>query len=310
LKQKRFNAANGQKGCVEIKQMPEEKKQIRSLTRPEWLRVKAPGDKRYLEVRALLQKHHLHTVCQEANCPNRGECFSSGTATFLILGPNCTRNCRFCNITNGPVSPPDNSELDNVARTVELLGLKHAVITSVTRDDLPDGGAAQFAGVIRAIQGLGKKVTIEVLTPDFKGSIDSITTVLEAGPDVFNHNVETVPRLYQAVRPEADYDMSLGVLKTAADTQKVMTKSGLMVGLGETEEELVQVFADLSEAGVDFLTIGQYLPPSRGHYPVVKYYHPSEFKSLAEQAKGAGIGSVFSAPLVRSSYHAGEHYNG
>ncbi len=289
--------------------MPNEKKQIKTLTRPEWLRVKAPGDKKYLEVRALLQRHNLHTVCQEANCPNRGECFSSGTATFLILGPNCTRNCRFCNITNGPVLPPDNSEPDNVARTVELLGLKHAVITSVTRDDLPDGGAAQFAGVIRAIQSLGRNVTIEVLTPDFKGDIDSITTVLEAGPDVFNHNVETVPRLYPAVRPEADYDLSLSVLKTAANTQKVMTKSGLMVGLGETEEELAQVFADLSEAGVDFLTIGQYLPPSRGHYPIVRYYHPSEFEALAERAQEAGIGSVFSAPLVRSSYHAGEHYN-
>jgi lipoic acid synthetase len=309
LKRKRFIGVNSKKGCVEIKQMPDEKKQPKNLRRPEWLRVKAPGDKRYLEVRRLLQEHNLHTVCQEANCPNRGECFSSGTATFLILGPNCTRNCRFCNITNGPVLPPDASEPDNVARTVDLLDLRHAVITSVTRDDLPDGGAAQFAGVIRAIQGLSKRVTIEVLTPDFRGNIDNIMTVLEAGPDVFNHNVETVPRLYPAVRPEADYEISLGVLNTASDTQRVVTKSGLMVGLGETVEELARVFTDLSEVGVDFLTIGQYLPPSRGHYPVVRYYHPTEFEALAERAQNIGIGSVFSAPLVRSSYHAGEQYN-
>jgi len=285
------------------------KNQTKKISRPDWLRVKAPGDKRYLEVRALLRKHNLFTVCQEANCPNRGECFSSGTATFLILGPNCTRNCRFCNITSGHVSPPDPSEPANVARTVDIMGLKHAVITSVTRDDLPDGGAGQFAGVIRAIRDLGKKVTIEVLTPDFKGRIASLQVVLEANPDVFNHNVETVPRLYPAVRPGADYELSLKVLKYAAEGAQVAAKSGLMVGLGETAEELHQVFEDLKRAGVDYLTIGQYLPPSREHYPVVRYYHPSEFEELAKKAREVGIKSVFSAPLVRSSYHAGEQYN-
>jgi len=302
-------SCGARKGCLEFKQMPDKKDQPKSVSRPPWLRVRAAGDKRYLEVRALLREHNLHTVCQEANCPNRGECFSSGTATFLILGPNCTRNCRFCNITSGHVSRPDGNEAENVARAVDLLGLKHAVITSVTRDDLPDGGAGQFAGVIRAIRALGKNVTIEVLTPDFKGRTDSIETVLEARPDVFNHNVETVPRLYGAVRPEADYGLSLRVLKMAAEPEKMVTKSGLMVGLGETFEELCQVFADLNSVGVDFLTIGQYLPPSREHYPVVKYYHPSEFDELAEQARAMGIRSVFSAPLVRSSYHAGEQYN-
>ena len=289
--------------------MPDKKSPSKSLSRPPWLRVKAAGDKRYLEVRSLLREHNLHTVCQEANCPNRGECFSSGTATFLILGPNCTRNCRFCNIINGHVSPLDSNEPENIARMVDILGLKHAVVTSVTRDDLPDGGAGQFAGVIRAIRALCRNVTIEILTPDFRGHSESIETVLDAEPDIFNHNVETVPRLYKAVRPEADYQLSLQVLKMAAGTKKVTTKSGLMVGLGETLPELYQVFADMNSVGVDYLTIGQYLPPSRKHYPVVRYYHPSEFDELAEQARKLGVKSVFSAPLVRSSYHAGERYN-
>jgi len=279
-------------------------------SKPPWLKVRPCGDKRYLEVRSLLKEHNLHTVCQEANCPNRGECFSSGTATFLILGPNCTRNCRFCNITHGNLSAIDKYEPENIARTIDILGIKHAVITSVTRDDLPDGGAGQFAAVIKTVRALGKNITIEVLTPDFKGSCENVEKVIMAAPDVFNHNIETVPRLYKSVRPGANYNRSLVVLGVAAKAKKSAIKSGLMVGLGETETELIRVFADLKSAGVDYLTIGQYLPPSKDHYPVIKYYHPLEFSRLAVKAKQSGIKSVLSGPLVRSSYHAEKLYNG
>jgi len=278
--------------------------------KPPWLKVRACGNSKYLEVQSLLQEHKLHTVCQEANCPNRGECFSSGTATFLILGPNCTRSCTFCNVTGGPVSCVDRDEPYHVARTVDILKLKYAVITSVTRDDLPDGGAAQFASVIKAIRELPANVQIEVLTPDFEGRYKDIKTVLDAGPDVFNHNVETVPRLYDEVRPEADYGRSLDVLKFASDDNRASVKSGVMVGLGEEIDELEAVFDDLQKSGVQFLTIGQYLAPSGNHHPVVKYYHPDEFELLAVKARRIGIKHVYSAPLVRSSYHAREQYQG
>ncbi|PKK83425.1 MAG: lipoyl synthase [candidate division Zixibacteria bacterium HGW-Zixibacteria-1] len=276
--------------------------------KPPWLKVRACGNHKYLEVQSLLKEHNLHTVCQEANCPNRGECFSSGTATFLIMGPNCTRNCSFCNVTPGQAAPIEDEEPARVARTVEILGISHAVITSVTRDDLPDGGAGQFAKVIRAIRELKRDISIEVLTPDFKGIFDQVGIVLDAGPDIFNHNVETVPRLYRTVRPGAVYRRSLEVLRYAADDARAAVKSGLMVGLGETEAELLEVFADLHTAGVAFLTIGQYLSPSKKHHPVIRYYHPSEFEALASKARETGIKSVFSGPLVRSSYHAGEQY--
>lgn len=276
--------------------------------KPPWLKVRACGNHKYLEVQSLLKEHNLHTVCQEANCPNRGECFSSGTATFLIMGPNCTRNCSFCNVTPGQAAPIEDEEPARVARTVELLGISHAVITSVTRDDLPDGGAGQFTKVIRAIRELKRDISIEVLTPDFKGIFDHIGLVLDARPDIFNHNVETVPRLYRTVRPGAGYKRSLEVLRYAADDARAAVKSGLMVGLGETVAELQEVFADLHTAGVAFLTIGQYLSPSKKHHPVIRYYHPSEFEALASKAREKGIKSVFSGPLVRSSYHAGEQY--
>jgi len=280
----------------------------RVVSKPSWLKVKASGDSRYLEIQSLLKKHNLHTVCQEANCPNRGECFTSGTATFLILGPNCTRNCSFCNVNHDSIFPVDSDEPRNVARTVEIMKLKHAVITSVTRDDLPDGGASQFAECIREIRKLERNISIEVLTPDFQGDEESLRVVLDEKPEVFNHNVETVPRLYDEVRPQADYQQSLDVLAFASTYGNIAVKSGLMVGLGEEVEELVKVFGDLTRAGVKYLTIGQYLSPSKKHHPVVKYYHPDDFDRLADLARTKGIKSVFSAPLVRSSYHAGEQY--
>jgi lipoic acid synthetase len=277
--------------------------------KPDWLKVKVRLDGHYLEVQSLLKKHNLHTVCQEANCPNRGECFSSGTATFLIMGPNCTRRCRFCNVTGGAVGQLDRDEPQRVAETVKIMKLKHAVVTSVTRDDLPDGGAGHFAEVIRAIRARCPGTTIEVLTPDFKGSLPALNAVFAERPEVFNHNLETVKRLYPEVRPQAVYDRSLAVLAAARAFGDMVVKSGLMVGLGETVEELADAFDDLAHAGVESLTIGQYLAPSKNHHPVVKYYHPDEFSSLAVVATRAGIRQVFADPLVRSSYHAGEQYS-
>jgi len=287
--------------CMEIEQFM---KPPSKITKPAWLKVRARFDDKYREVQELLKKHHLHTVCQEANCPNRGECFSSGTATFLIMGPYCTRDCRFCDVTHGPTGPLDGDEPRRVAETVKILNLKHAVVTSVTRDDLPDGGAGQFALVIAAIREACPETTVEVLTPDFRGDPRSVEMVVKAHPDVFNHNVETVPRLYSQVRPQADYRRSLSVLKTASFHKDIIIKSGLMVGLGETPEELAAVFADMHRNGVTHLTIGQYLAPSPAHFPIARYYSPEEFDSLAVRARQCGIPQVFSAPLVRSSYHA------
>jgi len=283
-------------------------KKTNKIRKPGWLKVKTCGDKRYLETMSLIRNNRLETVCQQANCPNRGECFSSGTATFLILGNICTRNCSFCNITTGRPRPVDDDEPNRVAGAVKILDLEHAVITSVTRDDLPDGGAEQFVRVIDSIRRLNNKVTIEVLTPDFRGSRENILKVLKAEPDVYNHNIETVPRLYPAVRPAADYRQSLRLLKLISNG-KTAVKSGIMVGLGETVDELNSVFVDMNEAGVEYLTIGQYLAPSQKHHPIIKYYEPSEFDNLAESARQAGIRSVFSAPLVRSSYHAKEIFH-
>ncbi|MCX6826052.1 MAG: lipoyl synthase [candidate division Zixibacteria bacterium] len=278
------------------------------LVKPPWLKVKACGNGKYLEVQSILKKYKLNTVCQEANCPNRGDCFSRGTATFLIMGPNCTRHCQFCNVTHGDIASLDENEPAHIARAVELLGLRHAVITSVTRDDLADGGALQFAKVVAAIRASRENITIEILTPDFMGCHKDLNVVLNTNPDIFNHNVETVPRLYAMVRPQANYHRSLDILKMAAETGRMAVKSGLMVGLGESIAELEQVFQDIQRAGVEYLTIGQYLAPSKNHHPVIKYYHPEEFKHLAAAAENCGIKSVFSAPLVRSSYHAQEQF--
>ena len=273
--------------------------------RAPWLirRIPAGGVE---QVQGLIDDLNLHTVCRSASCPNLGECFHSGTATFLILGGICTRGCRFCGVPKGDPPPVDEAEAENVAIAVARMGLKHAVVTSVTRDDLPDGGAEQFAACIRNIRAKDAKVTVEVLTPDFAGNRQSLQIVLAERPDVFNHNVETVPRLYEQVRPRANYQQSLNVLRQAADYGITWVKSGLMLGLGETEVEVLSVFADLRNAGVNSLTVGQYLRPTRQHLPVVDYIHPDRFAFLAAEAKRIGFAHIASGPLVRSSYHAGE----
>ena len=274
--------------------------------KPPWLRVKPFNGTQFEEVSHLLHDYGLSTVCQAANCPNRGECFNRGTATFLILGPSCTRNCRFCNIQTGKPAAVDPGEPERLARMARDLKLRHVVVTSVTRDDLADGGASQFAEVVAQIRRFLPEATVELLTPDFRGSREAAEVVIDAGPDVFNHNVETVPRLYREVRPGAAYGRSLELLSYVADRSEIITKSGIMVGLGETERELLELFDDLVGAGVKILTIGQYLAPSREHYPVVRYVPPDDFERLREAALQAGLRQVLSAPLVRSSYHADE----
>jgi len=274
------------------------------LRKPSWLKVRAFGGAEFNRVSSLLRDLHLNTVCQEANCPNRGECFNRGTAVFLLMGPVCTRSCSFCNVQSGKPAPLDSQEPKRVAEAARRMKLRHVVITSVTRDDLDDGGASRFAEAILAVRAALPKTTIEVLTPDFRGADESLRTVMAARPDIYNHNVETVPRLYPRVRPSADYRRSLALLKTASAYNRIMTKSGLMVGLGETVVELQQVFGDLAESGVSLLTIGQYLSPSPAHLPVVRFVLPEEFDEYREMAERAGIVSVFSGPLVRSSYLA------
>ena len=273
--------------------------------RAPWLirRIPAGGVE---QVQGLIDDLNLHTVCRSASCPNLGECFHAGTATFLVLGGICTRGCRFCGVPKGTPPPIDAAEAENVAVAVARMGLKHAVVTSVTRDDLPDGGAEHFAACIRNIRAKDAKVTVEVLTPDFAGNRQSLQIVLAEQPDVFNHNVETVPRLYEQVRPGANYQQSLDVLQQAAEFGIPWVKSGLMLGLGETEAEVLAVFADLREVGVNSLTVGQYLRPTREHLPVVDYIHPDRFAFLAAEAKRIGFAHIASGPLVRSSYHAGE----
>jgi len=275
--------------------------------RPPWLKVTAFGGERYHKIRRQLRGLTLHTVCEEANCPNRGECFNSGTATFLLMGPICSRDCRFCNITGGRPAPLDPDEPIHIAQLAAELKLSHVVITSVTRDDLPDEGAGQFRRTVLAVRDLLPEATVEVLTPDFNGRAELIEQVLASGPTVFNHNVETAPRLYPMVRPQADFRRSLSVLAYAAQNHpEIQVKSGLMVGLGEEKAELDEVFTALKNAGVKMLTIGQYLPPTRRHYPLVRYYTPEEFSELRTMAQRRGIPIVVSGPLVRSSYRAAD----
>lgn len=273
--------------------------------KPDWLRIKFHGGKSREEVEEMLGRLSLHTVCEEANCPNMGECFSRRTATFMILGNFCTRNCTFCNVRKHVPQPADPEEPMRVAQAVRELNLRHVVITSVTRDDLPDGGAGHFAEVIRKIKELDKNVVVEVLIPDFEGSFGALSKVAEAKPEIINHNVETVPRLYPAVRPMAVYERSLELLRNVkALNADILSKSGIMVGLGETESEVLEVFRDLREAGCDILTVGQYLAPSKQHHPVVEYIHPDIFEKYKEEALKMGFKYVASAPLVRSSYLA------
>jgi lipoyl synthase len=275
--------------------------------KPPWLKVKAPGGPTYRRLDALMRRQGLHTVCEEANCPNIGECWERGTATFMILGDVCTRRCGFCNVKSGVPELLDRAEPLRVAYAVEQMGLRHCVVTSVDRDDLPDGGAGMFAATIRAIRRRAPSCAVEVLTPDFRGQEMPLARVIDARPDVFNHNVETVPRLYPVARRGSDFRRSCRVLENARQLDaEVITKSGLMVGLGETKEELLEAFATLREHGVQVLTVGQYLRPSEQHLPVVRYWHPDEFAELEREAYGLGFESVASGPLVRSSYHADE----
>src|ERR1700690_4377179 len=280
-----------------------------SPRKPDWIRVKAPISAGYVETREIVRANGLHTVCEEAGCPNIGECWEKKHATFMIMGDTCTRACAFCNVKTGLPSALDAAEPDHVAEATAKLGLSHIVITSVDRDDLPDGGAAHFAAVITAIRARCPRTTIEVLTPDFLRKDGAAETVVAARPDVFNHNLETVPSLYLTVRPGARYFASIRLLQKVKECDPAMfTKSGIMVGLGETRNEVLQVMDDLRAANVDFITIGQYLQPTRKHHPVSRFVTPEEFKSYETVACAKGFLMVSSSPLTRSSHHAGEDF--
>ena len=277
--------------------------------KPDWIRVKAPNSAAYAETKKLMRRLNLNTVCEEAACPNIGECWTQKHATVMILGSVCTRACAFCNVATGKPDLLDPHEPDHVAQAVAELGLEHIVITSVDRDDLDDGGASQFVSVIQKIRAAAPKTTIEILTPDFLRKPGAIEAVAAAQPDVYNHNLETVPRLYATVRPGARYFHSLKLLDTAKRINpSLFTKSGLMVGLGETKEEVYQVMDDLRAANVDFLTIGQYLQPTPKHAAVERFVPPDEFADMARMARGKGFLMVSASPLTRSSYHAGEDF--
>ena len=279
------------------------------LRKPEWIRVKAPVSAGYLETQRIVRENGLHTVCEEAGCPNIGECWEKKHATFMIMGDTCTRACAFCNVKTGLPGALDAAEPAHVAEATRKLGLSHVVITSVDRDDLGDGGAAHFAAVIRAIRAACPKTTIEVLTPDFLRKDGAAETVVAARPDIFNHNLETVPAKYLTVRPGARYFASIRLLQKVKEiAPDVFTKSGIMVGFGEERNEVLQVMDDLRAADVDFLTIGQYLQPSRKHHAVVRFLPPDEFEALAAIAYAKGFSLVSASPLTRSSHHAGEDF--
>jgi lipoic acid synthetase len=277
--------------------------------KPAWFKVPPPGGKKYRELKRLMVEENLHTVCQEAACPNVGECWERGTATFMILGDTCTRRCGFCHVKTGKPTWDDPLEPARVARSIAKMGLRHAVITSVDRDDMPDKGARIWAATIRQVRRQAPACKVEVLTPDFQGLEMPLATVIAERPDVFNHNVEVVPRLYTIARRGSTWERSLRVLRNAKEMggAAVTTKSGLMVGLGETHDEMVAAFADLREAGVQVLTVGQYLRPTENHLPVVRYWHPDEFKALEDAAYALGFDHIAAGPLVRSSYHADQH---
>jgi lipoic acid synthetase len=277
------------------------------LAKPEWIRVRAPSEgSRFTEIKSILREKQLHTVCEEASCPNIGECFGKGTATFMILGDLCTRRCPFCDVAHGRPQPPDPEEPEHLAQTIAALGLSYVVITSVDRDDLKDGGAKHFVDCIRAVRGKSPATRIEILVPDFRGRLERALDVLDAAlPDVMNHNLETVPRLYRKARPGGNYPHSLKLLKDfKARPPRVPTKSGLMVGLGEADHEILEVMRDLRAHDVDMLTIGQYLQPSQHHLPVERYVHPDTFALFEREAASLGFTHAAVGPMVRSSYHA------
>lgn len=277
-----------------------------TLRKPDWIRVRVPVSPEVEAIKSTLRKHKLHSVCEEASCPNLGECFSSGTATFMIMGDICTRRCPFCDVGHGRPKPLDDNEPANLAQAIADMRLRYVVITSVDRDDLRDGGAQHFADCIREIRALSPNIQIETLVPDYRGRMDIALDITAATPpDVFNHNLETVPRLYRAARPGSDFEWSLDLLERFKQlVPQVPTKSGLMLGLGETDEEVIEVMKRMREHNIDMLTLGQYLSPSRDHMPVQRYVHPDTFAWFAEEGLKMGFKNVASGPLVRSSYHA------
>ena len=280
------------------------------MKKPPWLKKRLPPFQDLLKVKSILEQAHLHTVCEEARCPNLGECFSSGTSTFLILGRVCTRNCGFCAVEHGVPVSIDETEPEKVAQAIRKMGLQYVVITSVTRDDLPGGGAFLFAKTIQAIRALDSKIKIEVLIPDFKGDLSSLKDVLKENPDVLNHNVETISRLYPEVRPQAVYQRSLDLLRRSKeDYPHIPTKSGFMLGLGETQKEVLELLRDLRETGCDFLTIGQYLQPRQDRLPVIRFIPPEEFDEYKKVGEEMGFKAVASGPFVRSSFHASQMFH-
>jgi lipoyl synthase len=302
-----YKASAKHKAAAKLSRIPVKVEQAEILKKPEWIRVKAGSPTtRFYEIKQILRESHLNTVCEEASCPNIGECFGKGTATFMIMGDKCTRRCPFCDVGHGRPDPLDASEPENLARTIARLKLKYVVITSVDRDDLRDGGAGHFVECIRKTRELSPGTTIEVLVPDFRGRDDRALDILKAAPpDVMNHNLETIPRLYREARPGSDYAFSLNLLKKfKALHPGVPTKSGLMVGLGETDEEILQVMREMREHGIEMLTIGQYLAPSTSHLPVRRYVHPDIFKMFEAKAHEMGFSHAAVGAMVRSSYHA------
>lgn len=288
-----------------IQEIPAQEQQQRP-SRPDWLKIKIPSGEEYARLKNLIIGHNLHTVCEEARCPNMSECWNAGTATFMILGDVCTRSCGFCNVKTGQPTWLDKDEPARVADAIRIMGVKHAVITSVNRDELSDGGAEIFAETIRQARAVNPEITIEVLIPDFQGEKWALDIVLAGKPDILNHNTETVPRLYRKVRPQAKYERSLQVIKWSKEAGMV-TKSGIMVGLGETADEVLQVMSDLHSWGCDIMTIGQYLQPTKQHLPVDRFVTLNEFAMYRTRGKAMGFKHVESGPLVRSSYHAEKH---
>ena len=300
--EKQTGAAKTTRNPIKIVQLEQR------LRKPEWIRVKSGSGQGYHDVKRLLREHKLHTVCEEASCPNIGECFSKGTATFMILGDLCTRRCPFCDVGHGKPLAPDANEPAHLAQSIAILKLKYVVITSVDRDDLRDGGAQHFVDCLTAIRATSPHTKLETLVPDFRGRLDTALDILANSlPDVLNHNMETVPRLYKLARPGADYTHSLKLLKDFKTRfPQVITKSGLMLGLGETDEEVLQVMRDMRAHDVQMLTLGQYLQPSDSHLPVLRYVHPDTFKMFEQSALGMGFSHAACGPMVRSSYHADE----
>jgi len=305
-------AGRKQTGEAKTARIPIKIVQAERLKKPDWIRVRAGGSPRFFEIKKILREHNLHTVCEEASCPNIGECFGKGTATFMIMGELCTRRCPFCDVGHGRPLPLDTEEPLNLAKTIAALKLRYVVITSVDRDDLRDGGAQHFVDCIRAVREHSPATQIEVLVPDFRGRLDRALAILTAAPpDVMNHNLETVPRLYKQARPGSDYRHSLQLLRDfKARVPGVPTKSGLMVGLGETDEELLEVMRDMREHDIDMLTIGQYLQPTAHHLPVLRYMHPDTFATFERHAYAMGFKHAAVGALVRSSYHADQQAHG